>query len=167
MNRQIRRAQEKSDKKREKEQGNRNPRRASASPGSSTPKKQRKSSGNAAGATLPGRFAGVFALVAVLLIASQALLPAPEMTIGEYIISALSYSILGYFLCLWLVRRAQPRALLITAAAGLMLSVGVESARFVQPDMTPFPLLIALAFPAAVLGGVIAKWIFSKAQEVD
>ena len=139
MNRQLRRAQAKMDKKaeiekekrkqarREKVQEARERRRrmredakVRAAPGAPAPAARRTYTPEER-KRLPGRFSGAFMFATVFFIALQAAVPADQKELGQSLIGAGFFLMYGYFATLFLSRRGLPRALTTAAVGGVTL----------------------------------------------
>ena len=187
MNRQLKRANEKSDKRREREQERRKTQRresrvqAVQTKRASQPKKDgggKASSSSPRDRPAPGmgnsRFAGAYLVFVIFVIATQALVPQRTDTFS-LVIHALFYLILGYFLVLYFYRRGVEQAFAITLTAGLGLALGVEGLKALLPQLglpqmtappgtsaTPNLLFVALAAPGLFLGTWLGRYIFKK-----
>jgi hypothetical protein len=191
MNRELRRAQAKQDKKveREKEErkaarrrridtlrSRRAARRAeiTANAGKKTEAKRAgdgaaKPSGKGAAPAgrgrNPGRFAGALAMATVFFIVLQASVP-PEPGDNDLLRSVTGagfYLLFGYFAILWLMRRETPRPLFVTLLFGAFLTAGVEVAKLFQPEVPTDLLLLALAVPGLVAGAFLGRLVFTSA----
>jgi len=178
VNRQLRRANEKSDKRREREQERRKEERrdrvrvvrARKTAAQEEVKERPKDDRPAPGMRRPG-LAGAYLLLVIGVIAAQALVPQQTDTFS-LVIHTLSYVILGYFLCVWLLRRGVAQALAITVAGGLLLAFGVEGLKLVLPPLGPSeagetgPNLIFayLALPGLLLGAWLGRSIFRRSR---
>jgi len=189
MNRQIRRAQAKQDRKadRDKEErraarkrkleqlrAKRAERRAqvragtkadasgkgeAGARGDAAPKAGAKRPGRA-----PGRFSGALMMATVFFIVLQSTVPPEEAgnEVLRMVTGAGFYLLFGYFSVMWLMRRTTPRALLMTWITGAMLIVGVEVAKAIQ-GVIPFdPLLVALSLPAIVAGAYLGRLVYEN-----
>ncbi len=178
MNRQLRRATEKSDKKREKERdkrrGTRQTKRVqTAKP---APKKEKresleprsekateKSTGKPTEkARRQQRWAGIYVTMTVVIIALQAILPEQEMDTFSQVIHGMFYLTFGYFLTSWLFRRGTPQAFVIALVTGGLLSLGVELAKFFRPEVTADPLLVYIALPSLLLGALLSRFVYVR-----
>lgn len=177
MNRHIRRAQEKSDKKRE-QGGNRRrgPRKTapkekpqakskSEKPKARAEQKDSARSEAAKGATRAGRFAGFLALATAALIVSQAFVSFESFRLVDYGVIAFSYVLLGYFTSLWLLRRSTENAIAITIMGGILLSFGVELSRLLRPEIQAYPLLVFASAPALLIGVLIARFVYKRSPK--
>ncbi|MDZ7706201.1 MAG: hypothetical protein U5L04_17170 [Trueperaceae bacterium] len=174
MNRHIRRAQEKSDKKREQGSNRRRgPRKtapkekAQAKTKSEKPKAREEQKGSAAakGATRAGRFAGFLALATAALIVSQAFVSFESFSLVDYGVIAFSYVLLGYFTSLWLLRRSAENAIAITIMGGILLSFGIELSRLLRPDIQAYPLLVFASAPALLIGVLVARFVYKRSPK--
>ena len=173
MNRQLRRATEKSDKKREKE---RDKRRGSRRPAQQTkqvqvakpaPKKEKRespqrSAKTAERSTRQQRWAGIYVLMTMVIIALQAVFPEQETDIFSQVIHGLFYLTFGYFLTSWLFRRGTPQAFIITLVVGSLLALGVELVKFLRPEVTADPLLVYIALPSLLLGALLSRFVYVR-----
>jgi len=178
VNRQLRRANEKSDKRREREQerrkeGRRERVRVVQAKKTTAPEDDKappKDDRPAPGMRRPG-LAGAYLLLVIGVIAAQALVPQQTDTFS-LVIHMLFYVILGYFLCLWLLRRGVAQAPVITVAGGLLLAFGVEGLKLVLPQFGPSeagetgPNLIFayLALPGLLLGTWLGRSLFQRSR---
>jgi len=183
MNRQLRRAQEKQDKKVEKEKEERRAerrrkldqlraqrkRKAAPKPDSaSTPVQKSSAAGTAAparsGRNDPGRFAGALAIATVVFIMLQAVVPSETEETFDSVIKAGFYLMLGYFLTLWLLRREQPNAVILTGLAGIILLTGSWLGFLLRPDVGVDGLAMLLSLPLLVLGIWLGRLVFNLAR---
>lgn len=191
MNRELRRAQAKQDKKveREKEErkaarrrridmlrSRRAARRAEAkasggtkadgkSGGEGAAKPTQKGGAGAGRGRNPGRFAGALAMATVFFIVLQASVP-PEPGDNDVLRSVTGagfYLLFGYFAILWLMRRETPRPIVVTLVAGVFLTAGVEVAKLFQPEVPTDLLLLALALPGLVAGAFLGRLVYTSA----
>lgn len=185
MNRQLRRAQEKQDKKQDRAKDARRADRkrqvsrlraereqrreavvatrekqkaggtAKSDAGTTTPKK----SGRAA-ARDPGRFAGALAIATTVFIVLQGAMPQPIESTLDSVVKAAFYLMFGYFVTLWLSRRNNASAPLITIAAGVLLAAGSwlgTILRDVPLDVLSLLLTLPLLLAGVWLGRFIAR----------
>lgn len=170
MNRQLKRANEKSDKRREREQAKRKEQRrrvrvtkvkdsvkSSAKDGAPPEPKDTRP---APGLRRPG-LAGAYLLLVVGVIAAQALVP-QQTDPFSLVVHTLFYVILGYFLCLWLYRRGIAQAFVIALVGGLLLAFGVEGLKLAAPQSAPNLLFAYLALPGLLLGAWLGRFIFRR-----
>ena len=178
MNRQFRRANEKSDKKREREKTRR---KVGAYAGRAPAKKERPKSakpdakdakttqGSEAARRrsdfrTSGRFTGIMALVTTVLILMGAFFraPDPDPTVLTVVSEASLFLFFGYFIALWLLRTNVARALAVTVTSGIVLATVVEGAQFFLETGTPDPLMVLLAAPLVVVGAFLGRFIYQK-----
>lgn len=190
MNRQLRRAQEKQDKKLEREKEERRAERrrrldqlraqrqrrreetlAKAQSGKSRDGGTREAVAEgkaqapaAPGRNDPGRFSGALAIATVVFIIMQAVIPTDPEAVFDSVIKAGFYLMLGYFLSLWLMRRNQPNALLLTALAGVILLTGTWLGFLLRPDSVVDGLSMLLALPMLAIGIFLARFVFNLAR---
>jgi hypothetical protein len=188
MNRQIRRAQAKQDKKAERDKQERRDarkrkvaelrskraeRRAAirAAPKEGTAKDGAKEGAGAAAAKpggkrgrAPGRFSGALMMATVFFIVLQSSIPPEEggNEVLRLVTGAGFYLLFGYFSVMWLMRRTTPRPLMMTWITGALLIVGVEVAKAIQ-GVVPFdPVLVALSLPAVVGGSYLGRLVYEN-----
>jgi Flp pilus assembly protein TadB len=176
MNRQIRRVEEKKDRKAEKEKAKAKADRQKRRRERIEQRKRRASAprgGDAKAATEtpaqagprrsnPGRFAGALTAATVFFIALQAVAPT-DGTVPSQIVSASFYLLFGYFSVLWMMRRGSPRpiAIAIGGAAAMGLVTGLS--QWLQPALEPAPLMLALILPLAVAGAFLGRLVWNRA----
>jgi uncharacterized membrane protein YdbT with pleckstrin-like domain len=174
MNRQVRRAEQKKERKveREKEKvkaerrARREARRAarSAEPeagaGSSESGKTRSDAGSRR--SNPGRFSGALMAATVFFIALQAVAPGDASLAGQAI-SASFYLLFGYFAMLWMRRRAAPRPLAVTVAAGTVMAAVTLAGQIFQPNLQPLPLMLGLSVPLLIAGALLGRLVWNRA----
>lgn len=172
MNRQLRRANEKSDKRREREQERRKadrraarvvpaPRSSSTGKPSDAPNEPSQPSTRPAPGTRRQRLSLAYLVLVVVIIGAQAFLP-QQTTPFALVIHTLYYVILGYFLCLWLFRRGAAQAFVITLVSGALLSVAVEAAKLVTSPAAPEPLFVYLSLPGLLLGAWLGRFVYRQ-----
>jgi hypothetical protein len=189
MNRQIRRAQAKQDKKAERDKlerrearkrkveqlrAKRAERRTAVRSGatSTAAAKDDAKDGAAGGAAVktrragraPGRFSGALMMATVFFIVLQSSVPPEEggNEVLRLVTGAGFYLLFGYFSVMWLMRRSTPRPLTMTWITGALLIVGVEVAKAIQ-GLVPFdPLLVVLSVPAVVAGSYLGRLVFEN-----
>ena len=184
MNRQLKRANEKSDKRREREQQRRKEQRresrvrAVQTKRAASPKKAGGTNSSKEAQPVPGlgssRLNGAYLILVIGVIASQALLPQRTDTFS-LVIQAFFYLILSYFLVLWLYRRGVAQAPVVTVVGCLGLALAVEGLKFLLPQLgvpqlpapvgsssAPNLLFAALAVPGLLLGTWLGRYIFRR-----
>jgi hypothetical protein len=170
MNRQFRRAQEKQDKKQEKEKTRRREERKARLRQLRSSRAKREPKRTSGGAQqqqqpaqrgrLPGRFAGVLAAVTVFFIALQGVAPVEaDPGLGDTLVAAGFYLMLGYFGTLWFMRRDIVRAPLVTVIGGVLLAAVVTVTGVVQ-ERQPDLLALGLVIPALVIGALLGRLVF-------
>lgn len=173
MNRQLKRANEKSDKRREKEQTRRKETRRERVQVVRARAKERPTA--ARSTERPGisklrrRFANWYLIFVVFFIITQAFFP-QRTDVPSLVIHALFYGILGYFLTLWLYRRGTARAPLYTVAFGVLLALGVEGLKFLLPGLEatdagstdPNLIFAALAVPGVLAGAGLGHVVYRR-----
>ena len=188
MNRQLKRANEKSDKKREREQQRRKELRResrvrvaqtkrSASKTAQT-KEGSKTTGSSQERPAPGMGRSIFntayLVFTVSVIVSQAFVPQQTNTLA-LVTHVFIYLILGYFFVLWLYRRGVTQAFTITLLAGFGLALGVEGLKALLPQFgfpqlppiegasaAPNVLYVALAVPGLLVGTWLGRYIYKR-----
>ena len=178
MNRQIRRVEEKKERKAEKEKAKakaerqkrkreRSEQRKRAAPA----KKQEGGSDGDAKApkaqagpreSNPGRFSGALTAATVFFIALQAVAPT-DGTVPSQIVSASFYLLFGYFSVLWMMRRGSPRAIQVAVIAAALMGVVTFLSQWLQPALQPAPLMLALILPLAVAGAYLGRLVWNRA----
>ena len=169
MNRQLRRATEKSDKKRDKERDKRRGTRRStvstvkntSKPAQKTVKRESAEERNQK-ASRQQRWAGIYILMTVLIIGFQAALPEQNMDTFSLVIHGLFYLTFGYFLVSWLSRQRVAQALPISLVAGGLLACGVELVKYYRPEVSADPLLIYIALPSLLLGALLGRYVYTR-----
>ena len=173
MNRQFRRANEKSDKKREREKARgkvgayarRAPVRKEQPKVKTDPKKnvmtpqERRSDFRTS-----SRFTGIMALVTTVLILMGAFfrVPDPNPTVLTVVSEVGLFFIFGYFVAHWLLRTGVKNALAVAVSSGIVLATLVEGAQFFLIAGTPEPFKILLAAPLVVAGAFVGRFIYRK-----
>ena len=164
----MRRATEKSDKRRDKDAPKPRRARASQAPSSKPSTSKPKDKGHERDVRItektPGRYSGVLGALTIVLILMQATFPQTELNQADIAVSAFAYVILGYFMVLWLLRRRLNQAMLITVITAMFLSAGVEGLKFLRFGTIVEPLLPLLSLPATLLGGWLGQALFRRSQ---
>ncbi|HLR46495.1 MAG TPA: hypothetical protein VK092_04995, partial [Deinococcales bacterium] len=185
-NRQLRRAQEKQQKKLEKEQEDRkaerrrrlNRYRAERDQARARREKQKKAArGGGAGAKAaggkqsapvrtadPGRFSGALTIATVFFILLQSVVPTESERLFDSFIKGGFYLALGYFLHLWLSRRQLPRAFVLTVTIGVMVLTGTWIGHLLRPDAPLDALGMLLSLPFLVLGTWLGQLVINLAE---
>lgn len=162
MNRQLRRASGKTDKKNEREQQKRKEARALARQAARQTRSNRVPGPPTARS--PGRYAGWLTLASAVIMSLQAVAPQLERTTLTSIVDALFFVIFGYFLSLFLLRRTVPRAMLVTVGVGTLLGASIELAKYLQVGIAD-PIRVLLAVVGLLIGAWIAKALYLQAQK--
>jgi hypothetical protein len=184
MNRQIRRAQAKQDKKAEREKEERREARkrkvaqlrakraerrtAARSKPAAVPDAKATTADAAKGGKRPGRragrFSGALMMATIFFIVLQSSVPPQpeENELLRSITGAGFFLLFGYFSVMWLMRRDTPKALVMTWITGGLLLVGIEVTKALQ-GVVPFdPLMVALAVPGIVGGSYLGRLVFEN-----
>lgn len=177
MNRQIRRANEKSDQRRERDQTKRkDQKQASRILRSARPTPAAKPSSSRSGSDRPKTAMSrpwvvrAYLIFSVFVILSQAVVP-QRTDILSLVVHAFFYVTLGYSLCLWLYQRGTKRAFIFTLVGGLLLALLVEGIKFAVPAPSqalpgtttgPNLLFVALAVPGLLLGSWLGQYIYRR-----
>jgi hypothetical protein len=187
MNREIRRAQAKQEKKAEREKEERRAarrrkvdqlrsrraaRRAEIRAGAKAPtsaKAAERADGEGAAPAkkrgrAPGRFSGALMIATVFFIVLQSSVPpeASESAVLRTVTGTGFFLLFGYFSVMWLLRREVPRPLLMTWITGAMLVGGVEVAKAIQGVVPIDPLMVVLSLPAIVAGSYLGRLVFEN-----
>jgi hypothetical protein len=187
MNREIRRAQAKQDKKAEREKEERRAARrrkveqlrsrratrraeirAKSAAGASAKGAESPADASAAPTKrrgrAPGRFSGALMIATVFFIVLQSSVPpeASESAVLRTVTGTGFFLLFGYFSVMWLMRREVPRPLFMTWITGAMLVGGVEVAKAIQGVVPIDPLMIALSLPAIVAGSYLGRLVYEN-----
>ena len=108
------------------------------------------------------RWAGIYVLMTVVIIAFQAVLPEQELDTLSLVIHGLFYLTFSYFLTSWLFRQRIPQAFVISLATGGLLAGSVELVKFFRPEVTADPLLIYIALPSLLLGALLSRFVYVR-----
>ena len=175
MNRQLKRANEKSDKRRELEQARRKKARRDRvqvvrARAKEEPKTAQKSAERPGISRLRRRFANWYLIFVIFFIVTQAFFPQRTDTFA-LVTHAIFYGILGYFMTLWLYRRGTAPAPFYTVAFGVLLALGVEGLKFLLPGLEatdgigstdPNLLFPLLAVPGVVAGAALGYVVYRR-----
>jgi len=166
MNRQIRRANAKSDKRRDKELDRRRGKirrkrgqlSSSLDKGNST--KDTPNQGGRLSKTRQ-RLTGFLALMTAVLIAMNGVFP-PENNddLSYYLITGLSYALLGYFANLWLRRNGNQHAWAKVIMVGLALAMLSQFATILLTEGAANILLPYLSLPGLLLGIFVSEQVY-------
>src|SRR5690625_102134 len=182
MNRQLRRAQEKQEKKLEKERDERKAERSrrlnqyraerdraraqrerarKAAKGGNAPRKAAAAPAGNRTAD-PGRFSGALTIATVFFILIQSSPPVEAESLFDSFVKAGFYLALGYFLHLWLRRRGLPRAFILTVTAGAMVLTGTWLGHLLRPSAPLDALGMLLSLPFLVLGTWLGQLVIDR-----
>ncbi len=184
MNRQLRRAQAKQDKKAEQEkQKKKDARRDRISELKERRTRRREAARRQAAAKpapaksvdvaslsaadkkkLPGRFSGAFMIATVFFIVLQAVAPDPEAGLLGSFTGAGFFLLFGYFSALNLERRGMANSLTFTVISGVALAGGVTAARILSPGGSADWLMTGLGLLGVVGGAYLGRWVFKTAR---
>ena len=173
MNRQLRRATEKSDKKREKERdkrrgSRRTARQSTKAQAKPAPKKvksespEQRTEKSTEKSRRQQRWAGIYVMMTVVIIGLQAVLPEQEMDTFSLVIHGMFYLTFGYFLTSWLFRQGAPQAFVVSLATGALLAGAVELVKVYRPEVTADPLLMYIALPSLLLGALLSRFVYVR-----
>lgn len=180
MNRQIRRAQAKLDKKAELEKSKKKEARRDRIDALKRRRTERRDSARAdVGKTptsdpsrplteaerkrLPGRFSGALMIATVFFVVLQAAAPVEDAGPGSSLIGAGFFLLFGYFSTLYLLRRANGNALTMTLISGLALAGGVGAARFFSGQPVDW-LMLGVGAVGVVAGAYLGRMVFYAAR---
>lgn len=168
----MRRAQEKADKKQElakerlkAERILKRERRRQRIQNRTKPKAKQTSSVRDSNKRPPGRWSGIFAMFVAVFIVLQAVLPVDtsQNQLFSMIVNVLYYFMFGYFLQLWMSRSKISNGFYLTIATGVALTLGLISAQFFIPLVTPDIQLAFFAIPAIILGTFMGQLVYNRA----
>ena len=170
MNRQVRRATAKSDKRRDKEldrrRGKIRQKRGQLNTGLSdskgtitTKKTPPKQSGRLS--KTRQRLTGFLALMTAVLIAMNGVFP-PENSdaLAYYLMTGLSYALLGYFANLWLRRNDNQHAWAKVIMVGLGIAMASQFANILLSEGAANILLPYLSLPGLLLGIFVSEQVY-------
>jgi len=180
MNRQIRRAQAKLDKKAELEKSKKKEARreridslkrrrterrevARTDAGRTTRSDPDRPLSEAERKKLPGRFSGALMIATVFFIVLQAAVPMEEAGTGTSLVGAGYLLLFGYFSSQYLLRRDNAKAFTMTVVSGLALAAGVGAARFFSGQPVDW-LMLGLGAVGVVLGAYLGRMVFYAAR---
>ncbi len=184
MNREIRRMQEKAEKKEAGPPRKRGPRKVAKSEKPKNDYKKSKVSNTSEdtddnsttnkprrrGRLPNNRFTGILGLLTAFFIVMQSASSELVTSLNtsatplDYVFHALSFMLFGYFINLWLSRRGMVNAMVICLIFGFALLAGVEVAKWFNFKMTPNLILIGLAAVGLVVGTILARFVFRMSE---
>ena len=170
MNRQLRRAQQQADEKKDKEKIRarraKRKKREAARARRAAPKRQETRASGASGTRrrpdLFYRFAGVITLFTTAFIILQAITPRPEESTFTLAVEAAYYFIFGYGLTMWLTKQGRANPLPLSIGAGLLLAVIAQGITFFIPGLVPDWRLLAIGSGLVVAGTFFGNWVGSR-----
>lgn len=180
MNRQIRRAQSKLDKKAELEKAKKKDarreridtlkrrrtarrERARTDVGRTVAKDPDRPLTDAERKRLPGRFSGALMIATVFFIVLQAAVPNEDTGTGTSLVGAGYFLLFGYFSSQYLLRRDNVRAFTMTLVSGIALAAGVGGARFFSGQPVDW-LMLGLGAVGVVAGAYLGRMVFYAAR---
>lgn len=165
MNRQLRRANERSDKRREKEKERK--RSAPLRPQAST--KTGKSRSDPAPRKLSGgilgrkNITGVLFIITIILMVMQAVLPNLNTPQGNptlfVVVQALYYAMFGFYGVVWIARMGANKPLYVTIAVGVGFALLLQMVAGFLPLVEPSYAVLAASLPATILGAMFGQWM--------
>jgi uncharacterized membrane protein YfcA len=167
MNRQIRRAQEKSDKKaakeKEKAKAERQAKRYLRQQRRAERPKNTRASQNTPRRSfmLPLWLTVVFTFFSAFTIIIQALVPSEDGALNLFIRVAY-YFLFPYFLYAWLARLKVRQVLYISIGAGLFLTFLSGALQFFLTEAVPDIRILLMGVPAAILGGYLGQVVMNR-----
>ena len=180
MNRQIRRAQAKLDKKAELEKVRKKEARreridtlkrrradrretARTSVGKAPTSDPSRPLTEAERKRLPGRFSGALMIATVFFVVLQAAAPAEDVGPGSSLIGAGFFLLFGYFSTLYLLRRNNVNAFTMTLISGVALAIGVGGARYFSGQPVDW-LMLGVGTVGVVAGAYLGRMVFYAAR---
>jgi hypothetical protein len=112
---------------------------------------------------LPGRFSGALMIATVFFIVLQAAVPMEQAGTGTSLVGAGYLLLFGYFSIQYLLRRDTPRAFTMTLISGVALAVGVGAARLFSGQQIDW-LMLGLGSLGVVAGAYLGRMVFSAAR---
>lgn len=112
---------------------------------------------------LPGRFSGAFMIATVFFIVLQAAVPVEEKNLQQSLVGAGFFLLFGYFSTLFLSRRGTPNPLTMTVISGVALAGGLLAAALFSDQQSVDWLLIGVGAVAVVAGAFLGRLVFNAA----
>ncbi|HZJ10996.1 MAG TPA: hypothetical protein VFD39_14960 [Trueperaceae bacterium] len=112
---------------------------------------------------LPGRFSGAFMIATVFFIVLQAAVPVEDKSLQQSLVGAGFFLLFGYFSQLFLSRRGTPNPLTMTSISGVALAAGLLAAAFFSDQQGVDWLLIGVGAVAVVAGAFLGRLVFNAA----
>lgn len=113
---------------------------------------------------LPGRFSGAFMIATVFFIVLQGVAPDPEAGVVGSLTGAGFFLLYGYFSALNLERRGLTNSLTFTLISGVALAGGVTAARYLSPGTSPDWLMTGLGVVGIAIGAYLGRMVFHAAR---
>ncbi len=112
---------------------------------------------------LPGRFSGAFMIATVFFIVLQAAVPVEDKNLQQSLVGAGFFLLFGYFSTLFLSRRGTPNPLTMTIVSGVALAGGLLAAALFSDQQSVDWLLIGVGAVAVVAGAYLGRLVFNAA----
>lgn len=112
---------------------------------------------------LPGRFSGAFMIATVFFIVLQAAVPVEDKSLQQSLVGAGFFLLFGYFSTLFLSRRGTPNPLTMTIISGVALAGGLLAASLFSGDRAVDWLLIGVGAVVVVAGAYLGRLVFNAA----
>lgn len=112
---------------------------------------------------LPGRFSGAFMIATVFFIVLQAAVPVEDKSLQQSLVGAGFFLLFGYFSTLFLSRRGTPNPLTMTVISGVALAGGLTAAALFSEQQAVDWLLIGVGAVAVVAGAFLGRLVFNAA----
>lgn len=112
---------------------------------------------------LPGRFSGALMIATVFFVVLQAAAPVEDTGVGSSLIGAGFFLLFGYFSTLYLLRRDNLRAVSMTLVSGLALAGGVGAARLFSGQSVDW-LMLGVGAVGVVAGAYLGRMVFYAAR---
>ncbi len=113
---------------------------------------------------LPGRFSGAFMIATVFFIVLQGVAPDPEAGVVGSLTGAGFFLLYGYFSALNLERRGMANSLTFTMISGVALAGGVTAARYLAPGTSPDWLMTGVGVVGVWIGAYLGRMVFNAAR---
>lgn len=110
----------------------------------------------------PGRFSGALMIASLFFIALQAMTPMEGDVIPQ-LVAAMYYLLFGYFAVMWLLRRGSDRPIATAVGIGVVLGIATGVNQWLQAGLEPAPLLLGLFAPLLVGGAFLGRVVYRNA----
>ncbi len=110
--------------------------------------------------SLPGRFSGAFMIATVFFLVLSGVAPDPEAGVVGSLTGAGFLMLFGYFSALNLERRGVANSLTFTLISGVALAGGVTAARWLSPATEPDWLMVGLGLVGLAIGAYLGRMVF-------